>query len=142
MRQVKTFGLLGTGVIGGGWPARDRGRDTPPDVAPASLLPPGVEELGVQPFVRLEPALEGEYRVETTEGEVTVTPVFELLRRRLSEYPPDVAAKITGGVHDGEVVVEELRRFFAGEPPLYQVAPDMMRLIVGIQGMVCLEAHH
>jgi DMSO reductase family type II enzyme molybdopterin subunit len=44
----------------------------------------------------VEPALEAEYRVETTEGEVTVTPVFELLRRRLSEYPPDVAAKITG----------------------------------------------
>ncbi|MCD4750622.1 MAG: aspartate carbamoyltransferase catalytic subunit [Thermoanaerobaculales bacterium] len=28
-------------------------------VAPASLLPPGVQELGVKPFLRLEPALEG-----------------------------------------------------------------------------------
>jgi DMSO reductase family type II enzyme molybdopterin subunit len=44
----------------------------------------------------VEPALEGEYTVETAEGEVTVTPVFELLRRRLREYPPDVAEKITG----------------------------------------------
>jgi hypothetical protein len=26
----------------------------------------------------------------------------------------------------GEMAVEELRRFFAGEPPLYQVKPDML----------------
>jgi phosphoglycerate dehydrogenase-like enzyme len=29
----------------------------------------------------------------------------------------------------GEMAVEELRRFFAGEPPLYRVAPDMMTRI-------------
>jgi phosphoglycerate dehydrogenase-like enzyme len=29
----------------------------------------------------------------------------------------------------GEMAVEELRRFFAGEPPLYQVAPDMLARI-------------
>jgi len=44
----------------------------------------------------LEPALEGEFRVSTVDGEVTVVPVFSMLRRRLAEYPPEKASKITG----------------------------------------------
>jgi DMSO reductase family type II enzyme molybdopterin subunit len=44
----------------------------------------------------LEPALEGEYEVETRDGAVTVTPAFALLRERLAEYPPEVASRITG----------------------------------------------
>ena len=44
----------------------------------------------------LDPALEGEYRVATRDGEVTVTPVFALLREQLADYTPEAAAKITG----------------------------------------------
>jgi len=48
-------------------------------------------ELGGQ-----RPALEGSYEVETRSGRVTVTPVFELLRKQLQAYTPEAAAKITG----------------------------------------------
>jgi DMSO reductase family type II enzyme molybdopterin subunit len=44
----------------------------------------------------LDPALEGEYEVETLQGKVKVRPVFELLKKRLEEYSPDKASKITG----------------------------------------------
>ena len=42
------------------------------------------------------PALEGEYAVVTRQGQVTVTPVFALLRRHLQQYPPEAVAPITG----------------------------------------------
>ena len=42
------------------------------------------------------PALDGEYTVRTTAGEVKVTPVFVLLRGRLRAYAPEAAEKITG----------------------------------------------
>jgi DMSO reductase family type II enzyme molybdopterin subunit len=44
----------------------------------------------------IDPSLEGEYRVDTRDGEVTVTPVFALLRKHLADYTPEAAAKITG----------------------------------------------
>ena len=44
----------------------------------------------------LAPALDGTYRVATRDGEVTVTPVFALLREQLAAYTPEAAAKITG----------------------------------------------
>ena len=44
----------------------------------------------------VQPALEGEYKVRTTAGEVTVTPVFSLLRARLTQYAPEKAVSITG----------------------------------------------
>jgi DMSO reductase family type II enzyme molybdopterin subunit len=44
----------------------------------------------------LDPALEGEFRVRTRDGEVTVTPVFALLRKHLARYTPEAASKITG----------------------------------------------
>ncbi|MCP5056404.1 MAG: molybdopterin-dependent oxidoreductase [bacterium] len=44
----------------------------------------------------LEPSLDGEYRVQTPAGEVGVTPVFALLKKRLAEYTPEAASKITG----------------------------------------------
>lgn len=44
----------------------------------------------------IDPALEGEFPVQTRDGRVTVTPVFALLRRRLAEYAPERAASITG----------------------------------------------
>ncbi len=42
------------------------------------------------------PALEGSYEVETLEGRITVTPVFELLRKQVEPYTLEAAAKITG----------------------------------------------
>jgi DMSO reductase family type II enzyme molybdopterin subunit len=44
----------------------------------------------------VDPALEGEYKATTTSGEVTVTPVFAILRKHLAQYKPEAAAKITG----------------------------------------------
>lgn len=38
---------------------------------------------------------------------------------------PHLAGCIEDCGHMGEMAVEELRRFFAGQPPLYQVKPDM-----------------
>ncbi|MFN8545711.1 MAG: molybdopterin-dependent oxidoreductase [Candidatus Binatia bacterium] len=42
------------------------------------------------------PALEGEYTVQTTAGQVAVTPVFALLRARLRAYTPEQTERITG----------------------------------------------
>ncbi len=44
----------------------------------------------------IDPALEGEFKVKTLEGEVTTLPVFELLKKRLAEYTPELATPITG----------------------------------------------
>ena len=44
----------------------------------------------------LDPALEGEYEVETRGGRVKVRPAFEHLKRRLEEYTPEKATKICG----------------------------------------------
>ncbi len=51
------------------------------------------DDLSIDGF---DPALEGEYEVETLEGMVTVTPVFELLKKQLVEYTPERAVSITG----------------------------------------------
>jgi len=51
----------------------------------------------------IEPALEGEFVVETREGPVTVTTVFALLRKQLnSDYRPEQTAATTG-VHPDNV---------------------------------------
>jgi anaerobic selenocysteine-containing dehydrogenase len=47
-------------------------------------------------LAELKPALEGEYPVRTMEGEITVTPVFTLLRKHLAQYAPEVASRVTG----------------------------------------------
>jgi DMSO reductase family type II enzyme molybdopterin subunit len=47
-------------------------------------------------LANLQPALEGEFTVQTTAGPVTVTPVFARLRQHLKAYTPELAAKITG----------------------------------------------
>ncbi len=52
----------------------------------------------------VQPALEGEFTVRTIQGEVTVTPVFALLREHLQQYTPEAAAPITG------TAPEEIRR--------------------------------
>lgn len=58
----------------------------------------------------IDPALEGEFRVTTSRGDITVTTVFALLRERLSEYAPEATAKTTG-VAPG--VVRDLAREIA-----------------------------
>ncbi|MBW2398636.1 MAG: molybdopterin-dependent oxidoreductase [Deltaproteobacteria bacterium] len=45
---------------------------------------------------KIDPALEGEFEVQTLAGKVRVTPMFELLRKRTAEYPPEAASEITG----------------------------------------------
>lgn len=59
----------------------------------------------------VDPALEGEFRVRTGEGEATVTPVFSLLRERLSAYSPEAVEKTTGVAPE---VVRRLARQIAG----------------------------
>jgi DMSO reductase family type II enzyme molybdopterin subunit len=59
----------------------------------------------------IDPALEGEFRVQTREEEVAVTPVFELLRQRLEEYRPEAAAKVTGAPPS---LIRKLARAIAG----------------------------
>ena len=39
---------------------------------------------------------------------------------------PHLAGCIEDCTHMGDMAVEELRRFFAGEPPLYEIEPDML----------------
>ncbi len=39
---------------------------------------------------------------------------------------PHLAGCIEDCTHMGTMAIEELRRFFAGEPPLYQILPDML----------------
>ncbi|MCP5042453.1 MAG: molybdopterin-dependent oxidoreductase [bacterium] len=54
-------------------------------------VPRSTLELG-----ELEPSLEGEFQVRTHDGsELTVVPVFALLRKRLAQYTPVAASKIT-----------------------------------------------
>ena len=57
------------------------------------------------------PALDGEYTVKTRQGNVTVTPVFTLLRARLQDYVPETAARITGTAPE---IIRRLARQIAG----------------------------
>ncbi|MDP6375151.1 MAG: molybdopterin-dependent oxidoreductase [Kiritimatiellia bacterium] len=44
----------------------------------------------------VQPALDGEFTVETSDGPVTATPVFSLLRQQIEQYAPEAAQAITG----------------------------------------------
>jgi len=46
--------------------------------------------------LQTDPALEGEFKVETYQGIVSVRPVFELLKDQLKEFTPEKASKICG----------------------------------------------
>lgn len=60
---------------------------------------------------KLVPALEGEYEVQTPEGVVRVTPVFQMLKDRLEvEYTPEKASEVCG-VHPADI--RELAREIA-----------------------------
>jgi DMSO reductase family type II enzyme molybdopterin subunit len=75
---------------------------------------PGSEGLGRSTTLRLgslDPALEGSYEVELTDGRrVRVRPVFEAMKERLADYTPDRAASIVGV---DEETVRDLGRQFA-----------------------------
>jgi DMSO reductase family type II enzyme molybdopterin subunit len=59
----------------------------------------------------LEPALAGEYRASTSQGEVTVTPVLTRLREHLAQYTPEAASRMTG-THPEQI--RRLARALAG----------------------------
>jgi complex iron-sulfur molybdoenzyme family reductase subunit alpha len=62
----------------------------------------------------LDPALEGTFQVQTLQGEVEVTTVFELLKKSLQRFTPQAMAKECG-VHSS--VIERLAREFAQTKP-------------------------
>jgi len=59
---------------------------------------------------RLDPALDGKYKVSTKRGEVEVEPVFALFRRHVASYTPEAVSKITG---TGPDVIRDLARRIA-----------------------------
>lgn len=67
------------------------GNPPPPPGSPVPVVPGGTLSLD-----GLHPALEGRWQVRTLHGVVEVTTVFELVKRRLADYRPEKAAKITG----------------------------------------------
>ena len=64
----------------------------------------------------IRPALEGRWKVKTRQGEIEVTTVFELLKKRAAEHSPERAAAITG-VH-ADVIRQVARDFAAVKPAL------------------------
>lgn len=62
----------------------------------------------------IRPALEGHWTVETRQGKVEVTTVFELLKKKAAEHAPEKTAAITG-VHPS--VARKVARDFAAAKP-------------------------
>lgn len=79
-----------------------------------------------------EPALITELRKGRFFAFLDVTdpepPAIDSPLRRLENVVvlPHLAGCIEDCTHMGEVAVEEIRRFFAGEPPLHQILPEML----------------
>ncbi|MBI4515321.1 MAG: molybdopterin-dependent oxidoreductase [Deltaproteobacteria bacterium] len=63
------------------------------DLTSKSVQPSSKTTLALEP---VRPALEGEFKVHTTAGEATVTPVFSRLREHVKQYAPEAAERITG----------------------------------------------
>ncbi len=59
---------------------------------------------------KLDPALDGKYKVPTQEGEVDVEPVFAIFRRHVAAYTPEAVSKITGA---GPDLIRDLARRIA-----------------------------
>ena len=84
----------------------------PPPGTPEHLIPPMPSiDLG-----ELNPALEGEWVIETKDGPVTVTTVFELTKQRALDHTPEIAEPITG--INAEVIKEVARTFAKAEPSM------------------------
>ncbi len=62
----------------------------------------------------IEPALQGTWTVDTVDGSVEVTTVFELMKQHAQGYTPEAAQKITG-VHAD--VIRDVARTFAKAKP-------------------------
>ena len=90
-------------------PAPATGSPKPPPGIPVPVINTGSIALG-----DLQPALKGRFTVETANGPVEVTTVFELIKNKMAEYEPDSAAAITGVNPD---VVREMARKFATAGP-------------------------
>ena len=87
------------------------GTGTPP-VAPGTP-----EHLIQMPSIALEgidPALEGEWTIETDNGLVEVTTIFELTKRRAAEHTPEMAEEVTGV--NAQVIREVARKFALAKP--------------------------
>ena len=89
--------------------------------APGTGTPPVVpgtpEHLIQMPSIALEgidPALEGEWTIETDNGLVEVTTIFELTKRRAAEHTPEMAEEVTGV--NAQVIREVARKFALAKP--------------------------
>jgi len=81
----------------------------PPPGSPVPVIPSGTLALG-----ELKPALEGTWTVNTPQGQVRVTTVFELVRQRAADYAPEKAAAVCG-VHPDNI--REIARIFGRAKP-------------------------
>ena len=63
---------------------------------------------------KIKPALEGSWEVETLEGKVRVTTVFEILKKRAAEHAPEKMQSVTGL---SPSAVKEVARKFANAKP-------------------------
>ncbi len=89
------------------------GTGTPPvsPGTPAHLIQLPSIDLG-----NVDPAIEGEWIVETKDGPITVTTVFELTKKRAAQHTPEMAQKITG-IH-ANVIKQVARKFADAEPSM------------------------
>jgi len=62
----------------------------------------------------LQPSLEGRWKVQTRDGLVEVTTVFELVKRKMADYSPEWASGVTG-LHPQ--VIRQIAREFAATKP-------------------------
>ena len=82
----------------------------PPPGTPEHLIPPMPSiELG-----NIKPALEGSWVVQTKDGPVEVTTIFELVKQRAEEHTPEYAEEITGISSKN---IKEVARKFAKSNP-------------------------
>jgi DMSO reductase family type II enzyme molybdopterin subunit len=81
----------------------------PPPGSPVPVIPSGTLALG-----ELVPALEGRWTLDTPQGPIEVTTVFELVRQRAADYAPEKAAAVCG-VHPDNI--REVARIFGRAKP-------------------------
>ncbi len=85
------------------------GNPPPPPGSPVPVIPAGSLALGA-----IDPALEGAWTVQTRQGAVRVTTVFELVKQRASSYTPEQAAQVCG-VHADNI--RQVARIFGKARP-------------------------
>jgi len=89
-------------------------------VTNAAVIAPGsVAGNGVPATLELsetDPVLEGSWSINTVEGDIQVTTVFELLKQRAAGHSPELVSEITGV--NPAVIREVARRFSAAQPAM------------------------